>query len=1342
MKGNGKKNRLAEVNRTLTGILAASIVMSNLSGTGLVVYAAEDVQEESSTEELLTQETIAVEQQTEELPVETQTEEVIVIETEEMSTEEASSEETTQEETTGEEALIASVYLEFDTNGGNCEVSLIELTPEHMEMVLPQAQKAGFRFTGWYMDAACTIAFDESNIFWEAGSTYVLYAGYEQVTPDEISLVERTLQQSINGVTITVEGNMPAEAALEVRVEELTQKEQENIVKESDIVDSTDTWNAEENTSYSYDITIRYQDVEYEPYLFDEMMQVTFSFADEQELEDAGQMEVFHIDDYENVEKIEIKEVSESKVSFEADAFSTYILITKVEYVGNKNWTYGFTGNVQTFTAPVSGQYVFECYGAGTGKSKGSFAKGTIGLKKNETVYLYVGGQNNTFNGGGAGGSVWHSASNSEGSFSGNVTSSHGCGATDVRVGTELTGRLIVAGGGGGNGHIGGVNYSYNGSDVSGGEFYDNIYAVNTVSSNNILGQGSGYSTWVTSGDWGSGSYPNHGTYSYRQVTGGGGGGYYGGNSGYAGTSKVISSVWYQEKEYQVTDSVVENLVYSGNGKCQISLYSLEADVITYYNYNMASLGEAAGLTGTTVSFPTLSASPERASDTMYDYRFLGWDDMATETIEYYTEAETVAAPLNGSRNYIAAYECIGKSYAIALDSADAQNTGTTGIIATYHSMLPDITIPVKEGSIFAGYFTGQNGTGTQVYSAAGKGITLSEFDKESIIYAHWEQPIVNVKNPENKEVLAGYAGVVLTTEAELGQSTCYALTYQWYMNLENSNRNGSPIEAADSRKLVIPQGFQPGQYYFYCLITATNALNGQAVSILTMPAQVSVEKGIMGMEQVEIETTECIYDGTPKALKAAINNSNPYTIYYSEELLTAENYQVKGSTEPKTYIDAGSYTNYIYVTGVDFADFSGSINMTIQKAEPKVYLPSKNTSYNGQTQTVTAAKVYDVNDREMDMLVAYVYFMDEACTRKTDSSCGALTEGGAPSAVGTYYVHAVTQETVNYHDVATKTPAMFNILGTNIKYSISGYHGMYDGKPHGLQIVNTDEANMSIYFSDQVELTKDNYRQAGTMVSFEYTEVGRYPVYYIVVTKLAGGIDWYDSGMAEIVIEETKHNAGDTKPGNDTDADDHDHGDSNSGAGNTSGATQGGDQENNTEIVTPHKHNYELISFKQPTAKEEGKAVYRCIECDHELVITYPAEGEKAEEKDKTESEKDKKEEKIKIEAIEKETDKKSVYKPQDEETKEEPERLNSMIRTQAMIDDEQVSLSEQLPSAEVDENSENVENTEKQYAGMWNLLWAFLLGAAVMFLIRKMMEARTAKEQKTTSTPTKKLK
>ena len=85
---------------------------------------------------------------------------------------------------------------------------------------------------------------------------------------------------------------------------------------------------------------------------------------------------------------------------------------------------FSYTGSVQTFTAPVDGEYTLEVGGAqGGGESdleggKGGKSTGKVTLKKGETIYLYVGqsGSNNygtasgTYNGGGAAGGVFGTA--------------------------------------------------------------------------------------------------------------------------------------------------------------------------------------------------------------------------------------------------------------------------------------------------------------------------------------------------------------------------------------------------------------------------------------------------------------------------------------------------------------------------------------------------------------------------------------------------------------------------------------------------------------------------------------------------------------------------------------------------------------------------------------------------------------------------------------------------------------------------------------------------------------------------------------------------------------------
>ena len=107
-----------------------------------------------------------------------------------------------------------------------------------------------------------------------------------------------------------------------------------------------------------------------------------------------------------------------------------------------KNWEYNYTGDVQTFTSSYKGIYQIELYGAqgGTHNSyavggKGSYQKGVITLDKNQTLNVYVGGQNG-YNGGGIQ----------------NGYQLAGGGATDIRYGgTETSNRILVAAGGGGS---------------------------------------------------------------------------------------------------------------------------------------------------------------------------------------------------------------------------------------------------------------------------------------------------------------------------------------------------------------------------------------------------------------------------------------------------------------------------------------------------------------------------------------------------------------------------------------------------------------------------------------------------------------------------------------------------------------------------------------------------------------------------------------------------------------------------------------------------------------------------------------------------------------------------
>jgi hypothetical protein len=209
---------------------------------------------------------------------------------------------------------------------------------------------------------------------------------------------------------------------------------------------------------------------------------------------------------------------------------------------------FDYTGNVQTLVVPYTGKYKLEAWGAqgGTGESytisRGGYASGELNLTAGQTIYVFVGSQGEYMT---YGGSTHSTAVSRNGGWNGgggnfNSAASFGTGggATDFALTTSsmtLTdysyrrteasylSRILVAGGGGGNGNWqtgvyagGGASGigSYPGTQTSGGTGH------------------SGAGT-VTSGYFGYGGRGNGSSGGGN----GGGGGWYGGGAGVGGSN-------------------------------------------------------------------------------------------------------------------------------------------------------------------------------------------------------------------------------------------------------------------------------------------------------------------------------------------------------------------------------------------------------------------------------------------------------------------------------------------------------------------------------------------------------------------------------------------------------------------------------------------------------------------------------------------------------------------------------------------------------------------------------------------------------------------------------------
>lgn len=245
-------------------------------------------------------------------------------------------------------------------------------------------------------------------------------------------------------------------------------------------------------------------------------------------------------------------------------------------------YDFTYTGNIQTFTAPATGIYKLEVWGAqgGIGHNtddddddiwysggKGGYSYGYAYLEANTTIYVGVGGAGSdskvsTAGGYNGGGSQSYSGKQYRGGTGGGATH---IGKSNALLKNTSSYVYIVAGGGGGasdhsNGGAGGGTSGSSGSGISG------------ASSGGT--QTSGYSF----GQGGSG-----GNYA-----GGGGGGYYGGYGGRQSSSGAGGSGYIGG----VTDGFTVNGQQTGNGKATITYVSrdkIEVDtsnVVLFHTYD------------------------------------------------------------------------------------------------------------------------------------------------------------------------------------------------------------------------------------------------------------------------------------------------------------------------------------------------------------------------------------------------------------------------------------------------------------------------------------------------------------------------------------------------------------------------------------------------------------------------------------------------------------------------------------------------------------------------------------------------------------------------------------
>ena len=294
-------------------------------------------------------------------------------------------------------------------------------------------------------------------------------------------------------------------------------------------------------------------------------------------------------------------------------------------YEGNLVFNFDYTGDEQTFTAPVSGTYRLETWGAQGGDTSmsgknakiggaGGFSSGNINLLKNEIIYINIAGKGNGcikssendnrfgalcnggYNGGGS-------------SLSNNLANDNagtGGGATHIALESGLLSSLvakpkkilIVASGGGGSYSWKDVSYAANGGE--GGGIMGNNGYLSSYYSDYLPGYG-GTQTMPGQGGTMRGEKGTFGQGGNGGNCGsaGGGGGFYGGGasahngagggSGYIGNPLLTNKVMYcynceessEESTKTISTTCSEEMPTSycakkGNGYARITLIRID----------------------------------------------------------------------------------------------------------------------------------------------------------------------------------------------------------------------------------------------------------------------------------------------------------------------------------------------------------------------------------------------------------------------------------------------------------------------------------------------------------------------------------------------------------------------------------------------------------------------------------------------------------------------------------------------------------------------------------------------------------------------------------------------
>ena len=238
------------------------------------------------------------------------------------------------------------------------------------------------------------------------------------------------------------------------------------------------------------------------------------------------------------------------------------------------------------------------------------------------------------------------------------------------------------------------------------------------------------------------------------------------------------------------------------------------------YVLNGGTLGEDA-----VTSYNVETPSFDLLEPTYQGYVFEGWHTTSDFTGSVVTRINKGS---RGNKVFYAKWSVIQSI--VTLDNQSATTEGTTSVIATYGSAMPSITIPIRIGYTFEGYYTEANGSGIKYINSDGTSARNWDKNTDTTLYASWVEGYLPGLYDNNFNLLKSWSELEKLGMTKGSIEADY--TYSSYR--ESGSNSAYDIFTSNNLNgiLVLPNTItKVGQYSFYRVTGLTKLILSSGVT-------------------------------------------------------------------------------------------------------------------------------------------------------------------------------------------------------------------------------------------------------------------------------------------------------------------------------------------------------------------------------------------------------------------------------------------------------------------------------------------------------------------------------